>query len=495
MIAEQSHVLSTAAGPASGPAIASVHYEEYDVPEMDNNPLIGALKRPTDDVLEQLDRLSLRPQFSEAERSLPASIRVLLLNRLRENFFFPTDSHVRIYKETEAQVFAGYWSRNPTTAAGQRLIHNAAKPGKQIECFNSMPGTGASISFWVGPPGQGKSSLVRAIGRAIAEPVIRHSLPYGIIDQIVTLTRNFTDQPNCTPKAIAKLVADRVDEMLGVRDYGPLFRDKSMSRTHYVSEMRRILSIHWVGALVLDVFENVSLLGTKGTEELIALLVNLKDELGVPLILIGTYKAAKILESASASVTRRFVDGGLHELKRPQSEQDVEFRAFCDVLWRYQWVRDPIPLDPESSMYRTLFDLSQGITAVLLLLFRFAQLEAIRTGKESVTEEVLKTAYNDKLFPLHRILNALRTPDKALLNQYDDLYLRAFSEVEPPPIVNRLTSMVEQMKQLGAAGEGSDTGKKASAARQKAGGADGEIQQLAQRAVAQMDGMPADILK
>jgi hypothetical protein len=282
--------------------------------------------------------------------------------------------------------------------------------------------------------------------------------------------------------------------MLGVRDYGPLFLDKSMTRTHYVSEMRRILTNHWVGALVLDVFENVSLLGTQGEKELVALLVNLRDELGVPLILIGTYKAAGIIDAASASVTRRFVDGGLHDLKRPQSEEDEEFRAFCDVLWMYQWVRDPIPLDKDS-MYGTLFDLSQGVTAVLLMLFRFAQTEAIRSGTESVTENILKEAYEKKLHPLHRILEALRTNDKRLLDKYDDLYLRAFREVEPPESANRLNEMLKQTQKQGAAND--ELGNKGNMplTRQKDGGTNENSQQLAEIAVGQMGGIPEEILK
>jgi hypothetical protein len=323
--------------------------------------------------------------------------------------------------------------------------------------------------------------------------VIRHHLPNGTTDQIVMLVRNFTDQPNCTPKAIAKLVADRADELLGVRDYAPLFHDKSMSRTHYVSEMRRILSSHWVGALVLDVFENVSLLGTKGEKELIALLVNLRDELGVPLILIGTYKAAEILESASASVTRRFVDGGLHDLRRPLSEDDEEFRAFCDVLWHYQWVRNPLPFQKDS-MYKTLFDLSQGITAVLLMLFRFAQTEAIRSGKESITEDALKTAYNNKLFPLHQILNALRTDDRRLLDKYDDLYLRAFREIEPSESMNRLALIRKNAQGPDAADDRPERSNPPQASQDNRY-LDTASRHQVESAVMQMEGIPEEVLK
>jgi hypothetical protein len=160
----------------------------------------------------------------------------------------------------------------------------------------------------------------------------------------------------------------------------------------------------------------------------------------------------------------------------------------------YQWVRDPIPLDKDS-MYGTLFDLSQGVTAVLLMLFRFAQTEAIRSGTESVTENILKEAYEKKLHPLHRILEALRTNDKRLLDKYDDLYLRAFREVEPPESANRLNEMLKQTQKQGAAND--ELGNKGNMplTRQKDGGTNENSQQLAEIAVGQMGGIPEEILK
>jgi hypothetical protein len=219
-----------------------------------------------------------------------------------------------------------------------------------------------------------------------------------------------------------------------------------MTRTDHITELRKILSNNWVGIVIIDVFEHLSLAGTSGRDELIAMLVNLRDELGVPIILIGTYKAAEILNAASASVTRRFVDGGFHDLKRPESSSDEDFKSFCDVSWSYQWVKDPIELSDE--IRETLYDLSQeGITAVLLMLFRFSQIEAIWSECEHVDAKTLRDTYHKRLTPLHGILNALRSKDKTRLDKYDDLYLRAFNEVEFAGVTNRLSTMLEQMKQ------------------------------------------------
>jgi hypothetical protein len=73
------------------------------------------------------------------------------------------------------------------------------------------------------------------------------------------------------------------------------------------------------------------------------MLSNLRDEIGVPIILIGTYSAAKLLQSKKYSLIRRLIDGGLHELRRPEDVSDKDFQKFCDVCWGYQWVRRSTP--------------------------------------------------------------------------------------------------------------------------------------------------------
>jgi hypothetical protein len=197
-----------------------VTYQRYGIPEMDTNPLISALNPPTDSLDEQLGRLKLKPVFAESERNLPSSVRTFLLNRLQQNFFFPSTQHVQIYKDIEAQVIGGYWSRNPMSPAGQRLVHNAGAPGPHIERTTiGDPGVAATISFLTGLSGIGKTALMRRIAVALGKPVIAHSNFRGkpfTDTQIVVLMRNCSDQLNYTTKAIAKLLADRVDELLNV---------------------------------------------------------------------------------------------------------------------------------------------------------------------------------------------------------------------------------------------------------------------------------------
>lgn len=79
-------------------------------------------------------------------------------------------------------------------------------------------------------------------------------------------------------------------------------------RNFYLSEIRKIITTHHVGLLVLDEFQNLSLMGV-GAAKVIAFLVNLRDELGIPIVIAGTYKALRLLEG-DLSISRRLVEGG-----------------------------------------------------------------------------------------------------------------------------------------------------------------------------------------
>lgn len=415
----------------------SPQYHDYPVEEFRDNPLIACLRPPPGSVKEAGRRLFRLPRFKESERDLDSKFRGLLPVRLTQ-FFVANRSHVEIFAHVQRQILAGYTLRNPLGRDGQELLHKAGFPGSRIGPLNP-----STISFVTGLSGQGKSALMRAIMGALGPAVIRHSNFKGMPfteTQILYLMRNVPDQ--CGPKALAKAFGDHADEMLQERLYGTLFACRSMTRTDYVATLRRIVANHHVGALVLDEFQNLSLAGTVGQQELIALLVNIRDELGVPIILVGTYKAVDVL-TGSASTARRLSEGGFHDLKRPMSADDEDWRVFCEIVWNYQWVRHP--LDLSEDICAVLYECSQGITGILLTEFIAAQIEAIDSGAERVDADLLRKVYCRRFEPLHKIIDALRRNEEVVLNRYDDLYIKASSQLKQDQLLGRVDVMKGQM--------------------------------------------------
>ncbi len=418
-------------------------YHQYPIPEFQGNPLIAALNPPPGDLDSAILGLSEVPAFDELDRELPAIMRMFLPARLTR-FLFPTSQHVRILKHVYCQVLDGYRARNPLTAHGQRLLHNAGKPGFHLDpVIESASDRPSTISFLTGLSGMGKSTLIRGVMRVLGNPVIRHSMFHGTPfaeSQILYLMRNVPDQ--CGPKALASSFGDYTDALLGTTLYSKQFSDKSMTRYDYVAALRRIVANHHVGAIVLDEFQNLSLAGTDGKRELIALLVNMRDQLGVPIILVGTYKAADVLDG-DASIARRLVEGGFHDLQRPESPDNEDWQALCETVWEYQWVRNPIELD--DGIIEVLYDCSQGITGVMLNLFIASQIEAIDSERERVDKDLIRSIYFERFKPLHKIINALRSKELSLMNRYDDLYIKAFRELKKDGLLGRIDSIRTQM--------------------------------------------------
>lgn len=419
--------------------VDSPQYHDYPIEEFRDNPLIACLRPPPESLKEAARRLFGLPRFKESERDIDSKFRALLPMRLMQ-FFVANRHHVEIFGHVQRQILAGYGLRNPLGRNGQELLHNAGSPGSRIGPLNP-----STISFVTGLSGQGKSALMRAIMAALGPAVIRHSNFKGMTfteTQILYLMRNVPDQ--CGPKELAKAFGDHADEMLQTRLYGTLFACRSMTRTDYVATLRRIVANHHVGALILDEFQNLSLAGTVGQQELIALLVNIRDELGVPIILVGTYKAVEVL-AGSASTARRLGEGGFHDLKRPMSADDEDWRIFCKIVWNYQWLRHPVDLSED--ILAVLYECSQGITGVMLTVFIAAQVDAIESGAERVDANLLRKVYCTRFEPLHKIIDALRRNNETVLSHYDDLYVKAFSQLKEDKLLGRMDVVKGQIMQ------------------------------------------------
>jgi len=417
-------------------------YTSYPIPEFSGNPLIEALSPLPTDRDDAIIRMSELPKFNPEERNLPAAMRMFLPARL-SRFLFPTTQHVRFLNHLAIQVYDGYSTRNPMTTTGQHHLHHAAAQSSFVPVID--PGTGrlSTISMICGIPGIGKSTLIRGCMSMLGKPVIQHTNHNGQPfpeTQILYLMRNVPDQ--CSAKAFCKTYGDYTDALLGMPLYAKFFSDKTMTRTHYVAQLRRIVVTHHVGALVLDCVENLLLGSPNEVSEFMALLINIRDELRVPIILVGTHKAANILKS-DLSTARRIVEGGYHELTRPISPDEPDFAALCEILWGYQWVQHPEEYNEK--IRDVLYDYSQGVTGIMIALFIAAQIEAIDSGSEKVSINLIRKIYKERFKPLHRIINALRSNNKNILEQYDELYPKAFEELKADPLMNRLEEMKLQL--------------------------------------------------
>jgi len=410
-------------------------YFDMPIAEFRGNPLVEALQPPPMNNDEALLRLQRPPAFDENERGLPACYRALLPARLL-NFMFPTSQQVRLLQRIYGQIINGYRKSNPLTPDGQRRLHgNGNVPAVPMPC---------NISFLTGLSGMGKSAVIRSIMKAIGKPVIKHSRYRGTVfteTQLLYLMRNVPDQ--CSAKALCGSFGRVADALLGLPLYSKQFFNNKMTRTDYVNALGKMIINHHVGVLVIDEFQNLSLAKSGGKEELVALIVNLRDELGIPIVLVGTYRAASILKN-DASTARRLVEGGFHELQRPADPSDENWQALCEIIFDYQWVLEPQPLTDE--FVEVLYRYSQGVTGIMLNLYVTAQTFAIEEGIEKISPQLIQQVYKERFRPLHHIINILSTNNVDLLSKYDDLYFNGRKELLTDPLQSRLEVVRDEMQ-------------------------------------------------
>lgn len=398
--------------------LAAPNYLVRGDEEIDDNPLLAHLPLPPDTDKEAFLALALKPAFDVKDRALSNSIRRLRIKRLRR-FYVPTSRvHRQALIDIATNVIDGYIARNPMTAVGQSRLYG------NTEDLAFRP----TISLIAGHSGMGKSTLIGRILDYMGKQLHQHAAFKGTPfpeTQILYLRRNCPE--HCTVGTLCSTFGDYTDRVLGLQLYKGVFAKlQGGARNQYLSEIAKIIRTHHVGFLVIDEFQNLSLMGV-GAKKIIALLVNLRDELGLPIVIVGTYKALRLLEG-DMSTGRRLVEGGYFDLERPASAKDNSWIELCELAWRYQWVRDPIEFSSE--ICEALYDVSQGISGIMISAFSFAQLAAIEDGTERVDAALIRKVYVERMKPLHPALRVLQSGDPIMMDKFDDLYRNLWPKQE-----------------------------------------------------------------
>jgi hypothetical protein len=170
---------------------------------------------------------------------------------------------------------------------------------------------------------------------------------------------------------------------------------------------------------VIDEIQRLSQAKSGGAERMLNFFVQLVNTIGVPVVLIGTYKALALF-SGEFSQMRRGTGQG--DLIWDRMGRDEQWQLFVESLWHFQYTRKQRSLKDDPALSDVLYDESQGITDFAVKLYLFAQERAIESGKEEVTAAVIRSAAKDKLKLPQPILDALRRGNQRLLERYEDVY-------------------------------------------------------------------------
>ena len=211
-----------------------------------------------------------------------------------------------------------------------------------------------------------------------------------------------------------------VDAILGT-DYLALLVGPRDTAETLLPKMARVAWQHCIGLLAIDEIQHLSQAKSGGEQKLLNFFVTLVNQIGLPVLLVGTYKASKILAGEFRQARRGCGQGDFvwDPMDAEDEEKAGEWRMFVKTVAGYQYTRHDTPLTDE--LIDTLFEESQGITVLVVLLWMLAQERAIVSGMEIVTPGTIESVAKDRFRLLRPLLQALRVKDEGALRELGDV--------------------------------------------------------------------------
>lgn len=415
-------------------------YLEQEISGYRGNPFIEALPPiMTED--EAMEALARYPLYDEKEREMPAHLRLHAIQNALQ-FFAPLPVHIDLEQRFSRMIRTGYQMRNPATRGFWRDLDDRSKA--VAVSTNLVPNCARSLTLGftiIGFPGVGKSTSVEAI-LSLYPQVIYHSSYKGRdfnVAQIVWLKLECPHDGSI--KGLCLNFFQAIDNLLGTK-YEHNYAGGRRTTDDLLPKMARVAAIHGIGVLVIDEIQRLSWAKSGGAGKMLNFFVQLTNSIGVPVVLVGTYKARSVLSGEFHQIRRgtgqgdlvwdRMEEGEWVEEKRDGESSDEErvgvqklgiWQLFLESLWPYQYVRVPCALTKELS--HVLYEETQGITDFAAKVYMLAQVRAITTAPtpedEIITTDIIRSVARDSLKQAQPVLVALRRGDTHYLSTVPDV--------------------------------------------------------------------------
>jgi len=396
-----------------GKQVEASYHDEISI--YSGNPCIEALPLlKTED--EVIDDLEFYPDFNEKERNLPAHLRLHLIQIVLD-IFVPMSFHLDLEQRFSRMIRIGYKARNPANKLFWQDVKNKIDSmdyaNKTSRCQRSIA-TGFTI---IGISGIGKSTAVQEILNLYPQ-VIYHNRYCGLNLTLTQLVWMILECPaDGSIKGLCLNFFQAVDDILGTNYYEKYGGNGRRTINEMMPYMARAASNIHLGVLVIDEIQRLTKLNVGGYEKMLDFFGQLINTIGIPVVLVGTYKAWSILGSEFRQIRRGTGQGDfIWDRMQPHDE---DWELLVEALWEYQYVQHPCKLTPELS--DALYYECQGITHFAVILFMLAQVRAITTGTEKITVGIIKSVAKDCLRTARGILNALKSGNIEKLKDCEDV--------------------------------------------------------------------------
>lgn len=400
----------------------NARYIKQEEVDYQGNMLIEALP-PVYSVEQIVKKLQKKPFYSELERGRSEEYRIEAITRLK-NFISVFIKHIEIEKKLSTVIRRGYESKSIGTPQfikevnfTSSLIHDKWTKEKlnKLKCFFNESNSSMAGGSIIGISGGGKTTALNNILVSYPQCIV-HTEYKGdkfLFKQIVWLKIDCTH--NGSIKGICNKFFNEADEILG-SNYLYKFANNRRSIDDMIVAMAHIVKIHALGVLVIDEIQHLAS-ARSGADEVLNFLVTLENELKLPIIYIGTYKAVKKVLGKDFRQARRA--SGIGEIEWNNMKDDDEWNMFVSEMWRYQWTKEFTEITEE--LKKTLYINTMGITDRVVKLFMAVQMEAIISGEEKITNALINKVAKENMPLTFPMIEALRANNIGELIKYDDI--------------------------------------------------------------------------
>ena len=356
---------------------------------MDNMSLIQ--KMPPMLSGSELERaLTILPEYDPAIVNANEAMRLIALTDLYK-VFVPNQMSREIYSKLYLALLRSLQKKESKLRVKQTLENHRAILQQEYSGI-----LGGSDSFTIiGASGIGKSSSIsRVVQLLTKEPVIEMDKPYGKILPCVLVQCPF----DSSVKGLLLEIIRVVDEQLG-SSYYPKATSARATTDMLIGTVSQICLNH-IGILVVDEIQNVAI--SKNGRNLLGALLQLINCSGISICMVGTPECAEFFTQAM-QLARRSLG-----LQYESMEYGAEFEQLCQILFQYQYVKNPAELD--DATIRWLYEHSNGNVSSVVTLMHDAQEIAILEGSEVLNMETLNAAYKSRMKMLHSYIAPSKKP-------------------------------------------------------------------------------------
>ena len=334
---------------------------------------------------ELIAALSVFPAYDDSIRFQNNAVRLMALSDLY-NVYIPSQMSMEIYSKLYLALLRSIQKKQTTISVRQQYENRKAIKGQEYTGI-----IGGSDSFTIiGTSGIGKSSAIsRAISLITEHRIVETQNPYAKIIPSVTVQCPF----DSSVKGLLLEILRKVDELLDSKYYSNALRARATTDM-LVGSVSQVALNH-IGLLIVDEIQNV--VNSKNGKSLIGSLTQLINNSGISICMVGTPECEQFFESAM-QLARRSVG-----LTYSAISYDDYFKAFCKVLFGYQYVREKTEITDVVTEW--LYEHSSGIISIVVSLIHDAQEIAILSGTEKLNLETLNQAYEQRMKLLHSYIN------------------------------------------------------------------------------------------